>query len=1684
MQPQLSLNYNSQGGNGLLGVGWSLGGLSVIHRCPATKVKDGFIGGINFDSNDRFCLDGQPLVAINGAYGANGTEYRTELDGFSKIVSYGSTGNGPQYFKVWTKSGDIMEYGNTADSHQNPPLANGTTQPDALCWLLNKVIDSVGNYMTVTYFEDETAGESYPLRIDYTGNATQSLTPYNSVEFEYETRTDISTQFNAGLEVKLTKRLKKITNNSSGADIRKYQLVYEQNAGTELSQIKGIEMCDKLGNCTQVTNFEWDTTTSTGWEQETSLEPADYNVQLINNGTSGGWSSLEFGTRYVDLNGDGLVDLVHARFYDSNNTSRKAYLNTGKKAHVEQITNGLGISIDIDYTPLTDNSVYTKGNSASYPQQDIQSPMYVVSQSHTDNGVGSQNTLNYTYAGAKADLSGRGFLGFASRTVEDATSGTTIKTNFRQEFPFTGRVSSTETHHGSVLISKEVNMHNQVATGTSTESGSTDPIFVHTSQSMSESFDLDAGALITTTTTTSSYDAYGNPTLITATTNDVGQPSFVTTTNNTYINDTAKWYLGQLTDTDVTKSLGGVASPTRSSSFEYDAVTGLLIKETIEPGSSMELMQTYTHDGYGNRISETTTGFNITSSTASTAYDAQGRFALTVTNALNHSETREYDPLLNQGWGQVTKLTGPNGLSTLWEYDTLGRIIKETRADGTQTAISYTFCDDSNPCPTLANGLMPSYFMTTTTDGAPLTKTYYDAVNREVLNETESFDGSLVSVQTEYNARTYVKRTSLPYFGNTPSYWSVNNYDNLDRLIQENSPDTGITSYTFDGLLTMVTNDLNQTYSERKNSRGQTLWTEDDNNNRIYYCYDANGNLTHVADGQVACDVDNQGELLTIPSGVNVITNKYDLRGFKISMDDPDMGQWNYVYNVLGEMVSQTNANNQTTNMTYDVLGRLKTATEPEGTTHWNYDSANNGIGMLASVVHYGGYSRTESYDALGRPSGTSTTINAINYTTSLTYNSVGRVDEITYPTGFKVKQEYTALGYLEKVVNANTPTTEYWTALATDEFGNVTLSNVGGILTAKDYEDNTGRLFDINAGLGLVQDLAYQYDTLGNLTQRKDELQNKTENFQYDDLNRLTTATVQGVGTKAFAYDVTGNMLSKSDVGSYLYGNNAGPHAVTSTTGTVNATYTYDNNGNMLTGNGRTITWSSYNKPIQVSKGQNIVSFNYGPDRARYQQVASDNVTTTTTTYIGSLYEKVQTGSNVEHKHYISAGNEVIAIHSTYSSQSNTTQYLHRDHLGSVDVITDGNQNVIEQLSFDAFGQRREASWNDAISQITSTITIGYTGHEQLDSVGLIHMNGRVYDAELGRFLSADPLVQQPKNYQNLNRYAYVFNNPLSYTDPSGFAVDDGSAFFGHGEFFDTADDSFYNDGGFYNDYFYDDYYFDDFGGFDSDFGGSSNMLPTITVTAESPSYVDSSDTFDSFDFYDNSFGQDFIGFYDVPFNTQQDQFDDFANKGQFDDIANTVLKSDFGSALNQGDVSPTSFEIEIARRLGATPGNEPTLPELAVGTIFAGAILIGPGGAKAAAIPLGFKSTRAFGQFSEALKLGLLDAGFKGTTAFMQGSSVTGRSFRTGRTFDTGRISDFDIALAGPDILARAKQLGIGLRSQGARTGPLNRSQIRQLGLGQLQSTLSQSAGRPVNFMIFRDARAVLTRSPSTQF
>jgi hypothetical protein len=130
---------------------------------------------------------------------------------------------------------------------------------------------------------------------------------------------------------------------------------------------------------------------------------------------------------------------------------------------------------------------------------------------------------------------------------------------------------------------------------------------------------------------------------------------------------------------------------------------------------------------------------------------------------------------------------------------------------------------------------------------------------------------------------------------------------------------------------------------------------------------------------------------------------------------------------------------------------------------------------------------------------------------------------------------------------------------------------------------------------------------------------------------------------------------------------------------------------------------------------------------------------------------------------------------------------------------------------------------------------------------------------------------------------------------------------------------------------------------------------------------------------------------------------------------------------------------------------------------------------------VPHGFASKEEFAQFSNNMRAGLGRAGYSDVEPILQGSAVTGKSFKTGQPFDVGRVSDFDVGLASPTLLGRAEEVAIGLRSGGTRTGPLTARDLRALGLKDLSDLLSLGAGRQVNFMIYNTPATAVQRAPS---
>jgi RHS repeat-associated protein len=1061
-----------------------------------------------------------------------------------------------------------------------------------------------------------------------------------------------------------------------------------------------------------------------------------------------------------DVNGDGNTDVV---LFSPSSGNISAFRSKAISGLLYTINDGLGFYTVLSYAPLTSGPYYID-YTPSYPYKVVQNATYVVSQVYQF--TPNLNITTYQYGDLIRNVNADASLGFRWMSSTDPT-GTSHVTYYNQILNGTeGTVAEDQTWGNNGVMVKDV-----VNTWTRVSLSGTGHTLAELTQSIEATRELD-NSVVTTVTTTNGYDSYENPTSVKVTyavggANDGWQK----TTANTFNNDTTHWALGQLTQSQVTAVAPNQSAQTRTSSFTYDSL-GRLASEVIEPiNSAYTLTTTYGYDTFGNRTSKTLSGSGIVTRTEyQRQYDARGQFSLWQMNAKNQKTMyNSYDPRN----GQVTSRTDPNNLPMLWDYqdDPFARLVKVTRPDNTYTTYNYSLPCDST-CPTNAKTMTQIF-----TVGAGTTYVYRDLLGRELRTESQGFGGAFIYRDTAYDTLGRVASVSEPYYSGATVYYTAYEYDALNRVNTVTEPGNRTTTTDYNGLTTTVT-----TPPTAASPSGQTHVTVKDSQGHVVQATEAAGTVSNV--------YDPFGNLIQVTGVDSAITSMtYDIRGRKTSMNDPDMGKWTYYYDVLNELTAEKDAKGQiisiywpvTVGMAYDVLGRMTSRTTPEGTSTWTYDTASLGttgnlaLGKLASVSNANA-TETYGYDNFARPITDTTSVSGVTYTASTTYDAYSRVSQITYPvTGYQVNYGYDPnSGLLDQMTN--NAGTVLWkiNAYGMDAHNRVTSETFGnGLVSQHNYDPNTGYLLGIQTGAGggtAVQNLGYTFDALGNLTSRTDNNQGSlTEQFRYDEdglgLNRLTSVT--GPSPKTYAYYPNGNIQSKSDVGTYTYPTNGvQPHAVSSIAGTLNTSFTYDANGNMLTGNGKTITYTSFNKPKTVAVNGQTDTLTYDANFNRLIKAGGGF----STIYIGKIYDQT-TYFGMAKRHYLYAGNRLVAIYTQASGAlgSSNTRYIHTDHLGSVDTITDESGNVVQHLSYDAHGKRRNSNWTDATTTITSPTTRGFTEQEHDDDVKLINMNAREYDYVLGRFITPDTIVAGALNSQVYNRYSYVNNNPLSYTDPTG---------------------------------------------------------------------------------------------------------------------------------------------------------------------------------------------------------------------------------------------------------------------------------------------------------------------------
>ena len=706
--------------------------------------------------------------------------------------------------------------------------------------------------------------------------------------------------------------------------------------------------------------------------------------------------------------------------------------------------------------------------------------------------------------------------------------------------------------------------------------------------------------------------------------------------------------------------------------------------------------------------------------------------------------------------------------------------------------------------------------------------TTYDSTGRVSTTSTPYFSIDPGTTQTT-NAST---RAGTVQTGATAPGIATTTYDAADRAKSQSHPEESANSpsnstWDYSALTTTGTNPRSYQTKQVKNARDELVSVAapigQSNSLTVNYDRDAVGNLTAVR--RTPTDGDS--------AGVEVKNSmQYDRLGRKTKLTDPDKGIWIYTYNALGELLTQQDAKGQTQTIYRDALGRVYQRNETrlsggnyvsEPTSTWEYDTAARGLVHIESNG-LGGFSRTISYDSIGRVTSASTTVDSYTFAESQTYDQFGRPFQHFDPSNPSSTNgeltQYSTDGYPIRTREANNGTTDqiYNEVIELTARGQVReekFHDNAALDTVRTYDDNTGRVLTINTDNNALQNWSYDYDAHSNVLHRYNLATgyNLKEDFTYDDLDRLKTVglTVGGTAGNPLTvnYDQLGNIKSKvvngTTVQSWTYGGSAGcaqavgPHAVRVSAG---ATYCYDANGNQTTatysgGNTRTITYTGYDMPSQISTtGYPSVateSFAYAPDRSMFKRVEGasagndkifcngfDTGTNTcpntggaaTTYYVGNTETRIN-GTTTTSKRYV---NGYLVI--TTTGTTTTYNYLFRDGLGSIDVITNEVAQVQQRQSFDAWGNRRDASagggWailgsSVAASFDTSRTFQGYTGHQQLDPIGLVHMKGRLYDPALGRFIQADTMTES-NGTQGLNRYSYVLNNPLSLTDPTGY--------------------------------------------------------------------------------------------------------------------------------------------------------------------------------------------------------------------------------------------------------------------------------------------------------------------------
>lgn len=1042
--------------------------------------------------------------------------------------------------------------------------------------------------------------------------------------------------------------------------------------------------------------------------------------------------------------------------------------------------------------------IYSSSNSVSYPNVEIikNTQDFVVSKLQTTiNGISKYQDFRYHGLISNFNLGTFGFKRVARSSWYISPGETKIWTIMHNEPSLRGantltwttldggsafntvpsNLLDTKTNVFATYTNPTTKLYNVLLTQQSDNDAFTN-VRTETNYTYDGTVDNDASYGVETDVTTSYY----NNTVLN------GTSRIVTSYEHNPTGTNANYYVGrpkQITKTNTVLQAGGNDTMTSEIKYTY---TNLDITKTEKKGHNTDyLSEDNTYDALGNILTTVTSAPTavpaVASRTVTNVFDPSKRFVISKTDISGFVTLDEYNPM-----GQLKKSIDHLGYVKEFKYDNWGKLTETKLTNSTVTPVVKTI--------SYFKMIDGGYMVKETCNDNSEKRTRYNASGDIIQNSVKGLtSGTWQTQDFDYDAYGRKYRESLPYSSGNIKY-SVFSYDVYHRLKRIDAASERVSVISYSGLTTTTIDD-GQTYTVTLDALGNKIQTTDPGGT-IDFRYYANGMIKETLYGD------------------HKITTTIDGWGNKKSMFDPNCGDvpFTYDYDAFGQLLHE-NSPKGTISNTYDGVGKLINKKIVGDGTDIDVSYRYNSYGQLLSETNNNTLNVDYSYTyhpTYHNLTGTRENNALFDHTTTLTFDNIGRQLTKTIYTKEKSTNNVSSTVVFKNVYSPNNGTL-YKITDASDNllwqlntvnakkqhlsatYGNgVNITNVYNdnyYLTSQSHLKNTTSIlnntynFDVIKGqllgrtnnvFGITEAFEYYKDRLKTWTNPAD---NTIDSNEYDDRGRITANNK--LGAVNYITDPTIGLYKKNSIslnatGLYYYKINDGG-------GTQTISYTMFKAPISINNNGKGKMDFYYNTHLTRTK----MDYDYGtiaPSTTKVLRKTKLYTDDGTTEIIYDYNAKtIQIRTFIGGDAYTSAlfNEKIVNTETSVSSTSN--YYLHRDYLGSVLAITNNDGNLVEKRLFDAWGNLAKITDGNNVTLDPANGLIffdrGYTGHEHLQEVKLINMNGRLYDPVLRSFLMPDNNIQSPENTQNYNRFSYVMNNPLKYTDRTG-------EFWGMGEF------------------------------------------------------------------------------------------------------------------------------------------------------------------------------------------------------------------------------------------------------------------------------------------------------------